>query len=249
MCELPETDPLLRTKQLWGERTVDRWKDKRVAVFGVGGVGGAAVEALMRSGIGHFTLIDGDTVSPTNLNRQIIAARDTLGRRKVDCFAERIASVFPDTVCETLPLFFLPGEKESDAIDFSRFDYVIDAVDTVAAKVEIIRRATEAGVPVISAMGAGRKRDPMGFICTDLSKTDTDPLAKAVRLALRRIGITHCKVVFSREIPAEQACGDGESVKNGTRRSPGSDACVPAAAGLLIASTVLRELAQNDSTK
>lgn len=242
---IDKQEALLRSRQLFGDEAIEKLARCRVAVFGLGGVGGHALEALVRSGVGAVDLIDGDVVSVSNLNRQLIATEKTVGTLKTAAFKERIAEIFPDVRVSEWPIFFLPGEERSERIDFSGFDYVVDAIDTVTAKVEIIRRAKAAGVPVISCMGTGRKLDPMGFTVADISKTDTDPLAKAVRLALRKQGITGVKVVFSRELPLPDRCPEEAERRESGRPSPGSNAFVPAAAGLLIAATVVGDLIAN----
>lgn len=215
----------------------------RVAVFGVGGVGGYAVEALARSGVGAFELVDPDRVCLSNLNRQILATHDTIGAYKVDVAAERIRSINPEAEVNVHRLFFLP-ESESP-FDFARCDYVIDAIDTVGAKIEIVLRARAAGVPVISSMGAGNKLDPCGFACTDLAKTSVCPLARVMRKELGKRGIRHLDVVWSRETPvAPQTGDDGEAVRPGSGRPvPGSVAFVPSVAGLVLAGEVVRRLA------
>ena len=186
-----------RTGLLIGEEGVERLQKAKVAVFGIGGVGGYVVEALARSGVGAFVLIDNDEVALSNLNRQIIATRDTVGRPKVDVMRERILSINPEAQVETRQCFYLP--ENADEFDFSGYSYVVDAVDTVTAKIDIILRAQEAGVPVISAMGAGNKLDPTKFEVTDIYKTTMCPLAKVMRRELKKRGIPGLKVVYSTE--------------------------------------------------
>ena len=188
-----------RTERLVGSEALDILKTSRVAVFGIGGVGGYTVEALARSGVGSFLLVDNDTVSLTNLNRQIIATTDTIGKDKVDVMKERILSINPDAHVEVRKCFYLP--ETADTFDLSQFDYVVDAVDTVTAKIDLIVRTSQLGVPVISAMGAGNKLDPTQFEVTDIYKTSVCPLAKVMRRELKKRHIKKCKVVYSREQP------------------------------------------------
>lgn len=219
-----------RTQRIMGSEALSRLAEAHVAVFGLGGVGGHASEALARAGVGALSLIDMDTVDETNLNRQLVALRSTIGRNKTDVLAERIADIDPGCRVTKYTMFYLP--ETADAIDISRFDYVIDAVDTVAAKICLVEKAREAGVPIICSMGTGNRLDPSKLTVTDISKTSVDPLAKVMRVELRKRGIEHLPVVFSEELP----------VKTGTR-APGSGPFVPAAAGLLLASHAVRELA------
>ena len=223
-----------RTARLLGEEAMEKLAAARVAVFGIGGVGGYAVEALARSGVGALDLIDSDTVSPSNLNRQIIATRQTVGRRKVDVAKERVLSINPACDVRTHPVFFMP-ETAGD-FDFSAYSYVIDAVDTVSAKIALAEAANAAGVPIISAMGAGNKLDPTAFVVTDLFRTTTDPLARVMRRELRARGISRLKVVYSEEPPRTPAAPEGE------RRTPASCAFVPSVAGLILAGEVIRDL-------
>ena len=232
---------------------MERLRKARVAVFGLGGVGGYAVEALARSGIGALDLIDHDRVSFSNLNRQIIATRSSVGRYKVEVAAERIRDINPDCTVRTYQTFFLP-ETAGD-FDFGAYDYVVDAVDTVTAKLLIAERAREAGVPVISAMGTGNKLHPERLEVADLYETSECPLARVMRKEARKRGIEHLKVVYSKETPltplsaeAEEAEADGaepEESRYGKKRvTPGSTAFVPGAAGLLLAAEVVNELAE-----
>ena len=214
-----------------GKDAMDRLAAARVAVFGVGGVGGYVVEALARSGIGALDLIDGDTVSESNINRQIIADSTTVGRNKVDAFKDRISLINPECVVRPYVMFFGPDCKD---IDFSNYDYIVDAIDDVKGKLTIIKMAKDAGIPVISSMGAGNKLDPMGFEVADIYKTSVCPLAKVVRKGCRDLGIKDLKVVYSKELPAKPAV-DGVRV-------PASVAFVPSAAGLLIASEVVKDI-------
>lgn len=226
-----------RTALLLGEEGVNALKRARVAVFGIGGVGGFACEALARAGVGSLLLVDDDTVSESNLNRQLIALRSTIGQPKVSVMAARIADIDPSIAVETRQCFF--DETTAGSFDFSAFDYVIDAIDTVSAKVELICRAKAAGTPIVSCMGAGNKLDPTKFVVTDLAKTDTCPLARVLRQRLRKQGIEHLQVVYSTEPPLTPL----ETIQDGGRRQlPGSVSFVPSAAGLVAAGAVIRAL-------
>jgi len=228
-----------RSAMLLGKEQVEGLSKKRVAIFGVGGVGGYVAEALVRTGIGAFELIDHDTVSVSNLNRQIIATTDTLGKNKAEVMKERILSIRPEADVQVRDCFFLP--ENADTFCFAEYDYVVDAVDTVTAKLEIIERAKKAGVPVISAMGAGNKLDPTRFEVTDISKTSVCPLAKVMRRELKKRGIEGVKVVYSKEeamTPLFEPEPDGQSRK----KAPGSIAFVPSVAGLIVASEVIKDL-------
>ena len=226
-----------RSELIYGKEAMDKLSKCHVAIFGVGGVGGYVAEALARTGIGHFTLIDNDTVALSNFNRQIIATKDTLGKYKVDVMKERIFSINENAVVEVKKMFVLP--ENIDEIDFSQFDYIVDAIDTVKAKLAIIKKANDLNIPMISSMGAGNKLNPMGFIVTDINKTDTCPLAKKIRYELRQMGIKKLKVVYSKEQPVELK----EQLFNENKKPiPGSNAFVPSACGLLIASEVINDL-------
>lgn len=229
-----------RTEILIGKESMNKLTAAKVAVFGVGGVGGYVCEALARSGVGAFDLIDNDVVSLTNINRQIIATHDTIGRLKTEVMKERILSINPDAKVTIHSMFFLP--ENAGAFDFKEYDYVVDAVDTVTAKLEIIMRAKDASVPVISAMGAGNKLDPTKFVVTDIYKTENDPLAKVMRRELKKRGVKKLKVVYSNELPITPL-GEIEETPTGSRRSvPGSTAFVPSVSGLIIASEVIKDL-------
>ncbi len=230
-------DMFSRTRMLLGDAAMDRLSRARVAVFGIGGVGGHVVEALVRSGIGALDLIDSDRVALSNLNRQIIATRDTLGMLKVDAARQRILSINPDCQVRTYPIFFLP--ETADQFDFSQYDYVVDAIDTVAGKLQLIEAAQAARVPVISCMGAGNKLDPTAFRAADISETSVCPLARVMRRELRKRGIEHVKVVYSTEPALSPAPTDEETAR---RATPGSIAFVPAAAGLILAGEVVKDL-------
>ncbi len=224
-----------RSALLIGEEGVARLASARVAVFGIGGVGGYAAEALARAGVGHLTLVDADTVSESNINRQIIALHSTVGEKKTAVAAARIRDINPaaEVVCHDL--FFLP--EAADGIDFSAFDYVIDAVDTVAAKLELVKRARAVGVPIISAMGTGNKLNPTALAVTDIYKTEGCPLARTVRGLCRKAGVEHLKVVYSTEAPRGATLSDDHG-----RHAPGSMIFVPATAGLLLAAEVVKDL-------
>lgn len=233
-------EQFFRTEMLLGEEMIERLHKARVAVFGVGGVGGYAVEALARCGIGHLDLIDNDTVSISNLNRQIIALHSTVGRLKVEVAKERVLDINPEAEVRAFPCFFLP--ENADQFDFAQYDYIVDAIDTVTAKLCLVQQANAAGTPIISAMGTGNKLDPARLEVTDISKTSMCPLARIMRKELRNRGINHLKVVYSKEEPIEPKGGEAEMEKLGKRQIPGSTAFVPAAAGLLIASQIVRDL-------
>lgn len=229
-------EQLSRTALLLGDDAVERLSQARVAVFGVGGVGGFATEALARSGIGALDLIDGDVVSLSNLNRQIIALHSTVGKAKTEVMAQRIRDIDPDIRLTLHTCFFTP-ENAGD-FDFTQYDYIIDAVDMVTAKIQLAVQAQAAGVPMISSMGAGNKLDPSAFEVSDLYKTSVCPLARVMRRELKARGIRKMKVVYSKEEPRKV---DGPT-ENG-RHIPGSIAFVPSAAGLVLAGEVIRELA------
>ncbi|MBR1482750.1 MAG: tRNA threonylcarbamoyladenosine dehydratase [Ruminococcus sp.] len=229
-----------RTELLLGSEAMETLRRSRVAVFGVGGVGGYTVEALARSGVGQLDLIDNDTVSLTNLNRQIIALRSTVGRYKTDVAAERVRDINPDCVVTAHRTFFLP--ETAGQFDFSLYDYVVDAIDTVTGKLELALRAQEAGVPIISAMGAGNKLDPTAFEVADISQTSFCPLARVMRVECRKRGIKRLKVVYSREQAKRPLRQSSEA---GARRNiPGSVAFVPSVAGLIVAGEVIKDLLQ-----
>lgn len=230
-----------RTEMLLGSEGVSRLKSARVAVFGVGGVGGYAAEALARAGVGNIDLIDSDRVSVSNINRQIIATHDTVGMYKTDVMRARILSINPDACVTCHSIFF--DESTKGSFDFMKYDYVIDAIDSLSAKMELIASAYAADTHIISAMGAGNKLDPTRFEVSDISKTTVCPLARAVRIALRKRGINHLKVVYSKEppvIPPEVSDG----VK---KRVPGSISFVPSVMGLILAGEVIKDIAINDS--
>lgn len=236
-----------RTELLLGREAMDKLAETRVAVFGVGGVGGYVCEALVRSGVGAFDLIDNDTVSLTNLNRQIIATRKTIGRYKTEVMKERILDINPEADVQIHNCFFLP--ENADEFDFTQYDYVVDAVDTVTAKISIIMKAKEAGVKVISSMGAGNKIDASMFRVSDIYKTKVCPLAKVMRRELKKRGVKKLKVVYSEEQPIQPennyVCPPEELDKMAGRRAiPGSTAFVPSVAGLIIAGEVVKDLCE-----
>lgn len=226
-----------RTELLFGEEGMNRLKKARVAVFGVGGVGGHVVEALARSGIGAIDLIDSDRVALSNLNRQIIATQSSLGRLKVEVAAERIHEINPDCAVRTYPVFYLP--ETASSFDFSLYDYVVDAIDTVTGKIGLILQAKSAAVPVISCMGAGNKVNPTAFEVADIYHTSVDPLAKVMRTELKKRGVRSLKVVYSKENPILVQ-------SDGKKPVPGSTAFTPAVAGLIVASEVIKDVAAVD---
>ena len=228
-----------RTAMLLGEDGVERLERARVAVFGIGGVGGYAAEALARSGVGHFLLVDSDRVALSNLNRQIIATLQTVGQYKTQAMKERILSINPDAQVETRDCFFLPENAEE--FDFTGLDYVVDAVDTVTAKLELILRARRFGVPVISSMGAGNKLDASRLEVADIYQTSVCPLARVMRRELKARGIKKCKVLYSKEPPAALNPVEYSEI-TGRHPVPGSVAFVPSVAGLIIAGEVIREI-------
>lgn len=227
-----------RTQRLLGDEAMKILAASRVAVFGIGGVGGYVAEALARSGVGSLDLVDSDAVALSNLNRQIIALHSTVGQNKAEAMARRIADINPDANVRVYPVFYLP--ETADRFDFSAYDYVIDAIDTVAGKMELVRRAREAGVPIICSMGAGNKLDPTAFRVTDIYKTSVCPLAKVMRGLCRKEGIKSLKVVYSEEPPMTPALS--REVTEGGRIPPASVIFAPAAAGLAIAAEVVKDL-------
>lgn len=230
-----------REELLIGEEGLKKLRRARVAVFGIGGVGGYVVEALARSGVGALDLFDGDTVALTNINRQIIALENTVGRPKVEVAQERVLQIDPACRVEANVLFLTP--ENAGEIDFSRYDYVADAIDTVTSKLELIQRCREAGVPVISCMGAGNKLDPTLFRVADIEKTSVCPLAKVMRRELKRRGISGVKAVYSTEEALRpQAAQEGDSKGTAGRPVPGSMAFVPSVAGLVLAGEIVKDL-------
>ena len=246
-------DQFSRTELVFGQQAMEKLQKARVAVFGIGGVGGYTVEALARSGVGALDLIDDDRVCLTNINRQIIATRKTVGQYKVDVAKERVCDINPSCEVRTYKTFFMPDTK--DQFDFSQYDYVVDAIDTVTGKKEIILCAKAAGVPVISSMGAGNKVDPTAFRVADIFSTSVDPIARVMRNVCRKNGIDRLKVVYSEEQPLRPVedlsascrthciCPPGTARKCTERRDiPGSTAFVPSVVGLIIAGEVIKDL-------
>ena len=242
-----------RTQLLLGPEAMEKLKNARVAVFGIGGVGGYVCEALVRSGVGAFDLVDDDKVCLTNLNRQIIATRKTVGKYKTDVMKERILEINPDAEVTVHKCFFLP--ENADTFPFEEYDYVVDAVDTVTAKIALVMKSQEVGVPIISSMGAGNKLDASAFRVADIYKTKVCPLAKVMRRELKKRGVKKLKVVYSREQPVTPLedmsiscrthciCPPGAARKCTERRDiPGSTAFVPSVAGLIIAGEVVKDL-------
>jgi tRNA A37 threonylcarbamoyladenosine dehydratase len=226
----------LRTRALLGDQAFLRLQNARVAIFGIGGVGGYVADALARCGVGHLTLVDGDTFSETNLNRQTFADRTTLGQAKVEAAKTRISLIAPQTEVQTRADFYT--EENAHTFDLSQYDYVVDAVDSVGAKVALALACRADAVPLIICMGAGNKLDPCAFCCADLSKTHTDRLAKALRIALRRHNITHAKCIFSKELPHPPLA----PIEDGGKPSVGSLSFVVGAAGMALAGEVVRDL-------
>ena len=231
-----------RTRLLLGGEGMEKLKKARVAVFGVGGVGGYAVEALARSGIGALDLIDDDVVSPSNINRQIIALHSTIGMPKVEVAAARIADINPDCTVRTYRTFYTPDT--AGQFDFSQYDYVIDAIDTVTGKIALVMQAQESGTPIISSMGAGNKLDPTAFEVADISKTSVCPLARVMRRELKKRGVSHLKVVYSREQALTPQGDIEEEAVHKKRATPGSVAFVPSVAGLILAGEVIKDITQ-----
>ncbi|MDE6520224.1 MAG: tRNA threonylcarbamoyladenosine dehydratase [Ruminococcus sp.] len=223
-----------RTELMFGSESMKKLADSRVAVFGVGGVGGYVAEALARSGVGAVDLIDNDTVSESNINRQIISLHSTIGQYKVDVMKSRIADINPDCKVTVYKLFFMPDTAEN--IDFSQYSYVVDAIDTVTGKIEIIIHAKSANVPVISSMGAGNKLDPTAFEVADIYKTSVCPLARVMRHEMKKRGIKSLKVVYSKEQAIRPENADN------VKPVPSSNAFVPSVAGLIIAGEVIKDL-------
>ncbi len=231
------SEQFIRTQMLFGKENMEKLSRARVAVFGVGGVGGYVVEVLARSGVGTLDLIDNDIVCESNINRQIIALHSTVGRYKVDAARERILDINPLAQVHCHRTFFMPDTAEQFL--FEQYDYVVDAIDTVTGKLELIVRAQAAGTPVISSMGAGNKLDPTAFEVADIYKTSVCPLARVMRRELKKRGVAHLKVVYSKEearTPLEQPFEENR------RQTPGSNAFVPSVAGLILAGEVLKDL-------
>ena len=234
-----------RTELLLGKEAMDKLSKSRVAVFGIGGVGGYTVEALVRSGVGTIDIIDNDKVCITNINRQIYATGKTVGKYKVDVAEERIHDINPDATVNAHKVFYSP--ETSDQFDFSDYDYIVDAIDTVTGKIELVMKANAVGTPIISSMGAGNKLDPTAFEVTDIFKTSVCPLAKVIRYELKRRGVKKLKVVYSKEPPIKTNDNlDQNDIVSGEasyrKRIPGSTAFVPSVVGLIIAGEVIKDL-------
>lgn len=242
-----------RTQLIFGAEAMEKLRNSHVAVFGIGGVGGYTVEALARSGVGELDLIDDDKVCLTNINRQIIATRKTVGQYKVDVAAERVHDIDPNIVVNTYKTFYTPETAEQ--FDFTKYDYVVDAIDTVTGKIALVMNAKKAKTPIICSMGAGNKVDPTAFEVTDIFKTSVDPLARVMRIELKKRGIRKLKVVYSKEVPLTPVddmaisckthciCPPGTARKCTQRRQvPGSNAFVPSVVGLIIAGEVIKDL-------
>ncbi len=229
-----------RTELLLGTQAMEKLYQSNVAVFGIGGVGSFAAEALARSGIGRLTLVDKDTVSQTNINRQLIAATNTLGRYKTEVMKERIAQINPEAVVEAYQCFY--GTETEALFDFAAFDYIVDAIDTVSSKIMLIEQAKKANTPIISSMGAGNKLDPTLFEVADIAKTTVCPLAKVIRKELKNRAIENVKVVYSKEPPIKPQKSN-EALAKGKHQIPGSVAFVPSVAGLILAGEVVKDIA------
>lgn len=228
-----------RTEMLIGSDGMDKLKNSRVAIFGIGGVGGHAVEALVRSGIGEIDIIDNDNVALSNLNRQLIATHDTIGQPKVDAMESRILSINPGIIIHKHQTFFTP--ETSANFEFSKYDYVIDAIDTVTGKIELVMKCNELNIPIICSMGAGNKMNPTEFQVTDIYKTSVCPLAKVMRQELKKRGIKKLKVVYSQEVPRTHKAPPMEQAL-ANKRIPASNAFVPSVVGLIIAGEVIKDL-------
>ena len=236
-------EPFSRTQLLLGSEAMEKLKNARVAVFGLGGVGGYVVEALARSGVGALELIDHDTVSPTNINRQILATQKTIGQSKALAAKQRVLEINPDCDAVARETFFLPDT--AGEFDFPRYSYVVDAIDTVTGKLALVQAAKAADVPIISCMGTGNKLDPTRFQVADITKTSVCPLARIMRKECAKRGIRHLKVLFSTEDPLSPAGCPDEEMPEGRRALPGSVAFVPSVAGLIIAGEVIKDLVNN----
>ena len=234
-------EEIFRTGMLLGEAAMERLQNARVAVFGLGGVGGYTVEALARAGIGRLDLIDSDTVSRSNINRQILATHSTVGMPKVEAAKARVLDINPAAVVTTWPVFYTP--ETAGQFDFSQYDYIVDAIDTVTGKLQLVQQAVAAGTPIICCMGTGNKLDPTRFEVTDISKTSMCPLARVMRKELGKRGIKHLKVVYSREEAMTPVGWEEEAAAIGKRQIPGSVSFVPGAAGLILAGEVIKDIA------
>lgn len=239
-------EKFLRTEMLLGKEAVEKLKNSHVAVFGIGGVGGYALEALVRAGVGEIDIIDSDDVAVSNINRQILATTETVGQKKVDVAEARAKVINPDVKINKFPIFYLP--ETADLFDFSNYDYIIDAIDTVLGKMELVKRANEVGTPIICSMGTGNKLDPTAFEVADIYKTSACPLAKVMRGLCKKAGIKHLKVVYSKELPITPHEIEGVE-KKGTagRTSPASCSFVPPVAGFILAGEVIKDLIKDDN--
>lgn len=229
-----------QTARIITQAGVDKLHQAKVIVFGIGGVGGHAAEALARAGVGAIGLVDADVVALTNINRQMVATHETIGYKKVDVMAKRILDIYPECKVSKYPFFY--DETTASQIDLSAYDYIVDAIDSIKSKVYLIAKAHELGVKIISSMGAGNRLDPTTFKVKDLSKTTHDPLAKVLRYELKKHGISHSKVVASDELPLEVLEIDDEIGVKGKRQIPGSSPFVPPVVGLILASEVVKDL-------
>ena len=234
-------EQFFRTQMLFGEAAMEKLYKARVAVFGVGGVGGYTVEALARAGIGAIDVIDNDDVSLSNINRQILATQSTVGMPKVEAGKKRVLDINPDCVVRTWEVFYTP--ETADQFDFTQYDYIVDAIDTVTGKLQLIQRSHECGTPIISCMGTGNKLDASAFEVSDIFKTTMCPLARIVRKELGKRGIKHLKVVYSKEEALSPTGWEEEAKALGKRQIPGSVSFVPGAAGLILAGEVIKDLA------
>ena len=234
-------EQFLRTAMLLGEEAVEKLKNARVAVFGIGGVGGYTVEALARAGIGQIDVIDSDTVSRSNINRQLLATHSTVGMPKVEAARRRILDINPDCIVRTHAVFYTP--ETADRFDFADYDYIVDAIDTVTGKLALVERATAVNTPIICCMGTGNKLDASAFQVADISKTSMCPLARIMRKELGKRGIRHLKVVYSQEEALTPTGWEEEAAALGKRQIPGSVSFVPGAAGLILAGEVIKDIA------
>ncbi len=234
-------EQFLRTRMLLGSDALERLLRARVAVFGIGGVGGYTVEALARSGVGQLDLIDSDCISVSNLNRQILATHSTVGMPKVEAARQRILDINPRCTVRTFPIFYTPDT--ADQFDFSQYDYIVDAIDTVTGKLQLVMQARAAGTPIICCMGTGNKLEASAFEVSDISKTAMCPLARIMRKELGKRGVKHLKVVWSREEALTPTGWEAEAAALGKRQIPGSVAFVPGAAGLILAGEVIKDIA------
>ena len=234
-------EEILRTAMLLGSEATQKLQKARVAVFGIGGVGGYTVEALARAGIGQLDLIDSDTVSLSNINRQILATHSTVGMQKVEAGKARVLDINPQAIVRTWPVFYTP--ETADQFDFTQYDYIVDAIDTVTGKLALVERAVLAGTPIICCMGTGNKLDAAAFEVSDISKTSMCPLARIMRKELGKRGIKHLKLVYSKEEALTPTGWEEEAAALGKRQIPGSVSFVPGAAGLILAGEVIKDIA------